>query len=98
MLYIDKQYYQELTQKEGRVNRAKRHEENIGRRHVNYTLSPNGTVEIAVKSSDTLFRLEADEDECTIFSFLGQVRDRLLYLVGDLKELHIPPILNCCKS
>ena len=36
-----------------------------------YTFSPNGTVEIAVKSSDTPFRLETDEDESVIFSFLG---------------------------
>ena len=58
------------------------------------TFSPNGTVEIAVKSSDTPFRLETDEDESVIFSFLGQVRDRLLYHVSDLRERHIPPIMD----
>jgi hypothetical protein len=41
MLFIDKQYYKELTHNEGRINRAKIHEEIIGRRHVAYTFSPN---------------------------------------------------------
>jgi hypothetical protein len=71
-LSIDKQYYKELAQNEGRINRAKTHEEIIGRRHVTYTFSPNGTVEIAVKSTDTPFKLESGEDESAIFSFLGQ--------------------------
>ena len=94
ILFIDKQYYRELAQKEGRINRAKTHEEIIGRRHVTYTFSPKGTVEIAVKSSDTPFRLETDEDESVIFSFLGQVRDRLLYHLCDIRERHIPPVIE----
>jgi hypothetical protein len=93
-LSIDKQYYKELTHKEGRINRAKIHEDIIGRRHVTYTFSPNGTVEIAVKSSDTPFKLETDEDETVLFSFLGQVKDRLLYRIGDIRERHIPPIME----
>ena len=40
----------------------------IGRRHVTYIFSPNGKVEIAVKSSDTPFRLETDQDESVILS------------------------------
>ena len=95
MLHIDKEYYNELIQADERPrNRAKVHEENIGRRHVTYTFSPNGTVEVGVRSSDTPFRLENDGDESVIFSFLGQVRDRLLYHVSDLRERHIPPIMD----
>ena len=37
MLSIDKQYYKELAQKEAHINRAKTHEEIIGRRHITYT-------------------------------------------------------------
>jgi hypothetical protein len=55
MLYIDNQYYKELAQKEGSINRSELHGEIIGRRYVTYTFSLNGTVEIAVKSSDTPF-------------------------------------------
>jgi hypothetical protein len=89
MLNIDKKYYRVLSHREGRINRAKRHEETIGRRHVNYTFSPNGSVQIAIRSSDTPFKLETDDDEVTIFSFLGQVRDRFLYLIGDLIPIWI---------
>ena len=92
MLYIDKQHYQELSHKEGYVNRAKHHEEIIGRRHVKFVLSPNGSVEIYVRTSDTPFRIETDGDEITIFSFLGQLRDRLLYWITDIRERSIPPI------
>jgi hypothetical protein len=94
VLHIDKEYYNHLPQKEARINRAKGHEEIIGRRHVNYTLSPNGTVEIDVKSSDTPFKLQTDSDELAIFSFLGQVRDRLLFVIKDPKERHVPAIME----
>ena len=95
MLHIDKEYYNTLIKGDERPrNRAKVHEENIGRRHVTYTFSPNGTVEVGVRSSDTPFRLETDEDESVIFSFLGQVRDRLLYHVSDIRERLTPPIMD----
>lgn len=92
--FVNKQYYSDLTQNESSINRAKTHEEIIGRRFVTYTFSPNGTVQIAIRSSDTPFRLETDEDESIIFSFLGQVRDRLLYHVGDIRERNIPGIME----
>lgn len=66
---IDKQCYEELAKKEGSINRAKVHEENIGRRRVTYTFSPNGKVAIGVKSSDTPFKLETDNDVSSLFAF-----------------------------
>lgn len=92
MLTIDTQFYKDLSHKEGSINRSKSYEENIGKRHVIYTFSPNGTVGIDVRSSDTPFRLETDEDESIIFSFLGQVKDRLLYCIKDVKEYSIPQV------
>ncbi len=94
MLSIDKDCYQRLANKVEPINRAKRHEEHIGRRHVTYTFSPNGRVEIAVRSSDTPFRLETDEDEAILFSFFGQVRDRLIHLVIDIREREVPVITD----
>jgi len=90
MLSIDKEYYQILANKEEPINRAKRHEEHIGRRHVTYTFSPNGRVQIAIRSSDTPFRIETDEDEANLFSFFGQVRDRLIHLEADIQERVVP--------
>jgi len=94
MLSIDRAYYQELAQKEGHRNRGKVHEEIIGRRLVKYIFSPNGTVEAAVRSNDTPFRLETEEDECEIVSFLGEVKDRLLYHVSDIRERGVPPVIE----
>jgi hypothetical protein len=92
ILSIGREYYQELSNKSSPINRAKRHEENIGRRHVTYTFSPNGRVEIAVRSSDTPFKLEDDDDLVILFSFFGQVRDRLNYIVSDIREREVPQI------
>jgi hypothetical protein len=94
MLLIDKQYYLQISQDERPKNRAKVHEELIGRRHVTYTISPKGTIEVAVATTDTPFKLETDEDEAIIFSFLGQVRDRLTYLLNDVRERFVPPIMD----
>jgi hypothetical protein len=92
MLYLDKEYYYVLTKNEGPKNRAKIYEENIGQRHVVYIFYPNGTVQIAVASSNTPFKIETDEDESILFSFLGQVRDRLIYYVKDIRERQVPLI------
>jgi hypothetical protein len=91
---LNTEFYNELKQKEQPINRAKPYEENIGRRHVTYRLSPNGTVEVYISTTDTPFRIERDEDISTLFAFLGQVRDRFLYHVSDKKEIHVPDLLN----
>lgn len=70
------------------------HEERIGRRYVRYIISPNGTVQVFVTSNDAPFKLESEEDEIVIFSFFGQVKDRLPYILGDVNELVVPPIME----
>lgn len=68
------------------------HEERIGRRYVSYIISSNGTIQIAIRSNNSPFRLETELDETTLFSFFGQVKDRLLYVLSDVRELVVPPI------
>jgi hypothetical protein len=94
MFHLNSEYYYELAQKEEVVNRAKSHEEFIGRRHITYVISPNGTVEVYIKTNDSPLRIEREEDVSAIFAFLGQVRDRFLYHVGDIRERHVPPLLS----
>jgi hypothetical protein len=77
-LHIDKHYYKQLPQKEGHINRSKSHEEIIARRYVTYTCSPNGTVATGIKSSDTPFKIETDDDELSIFSFLDIAKSSTL--------------------
>jgi hypothetical protein len=94
MFHLNSGFYNEMNQREQPINRAKPYEENIGRRHVTYRLSPNGTVEVYVATNDDPFTIERDEDISALFAFLGQVRDRLLYHVSDIKENHVPNLLN----
>ena len=77
MFHVYTEFYNQLKQKEEPINKAKPYDENIGRRHVTYRQSPNGTVEVAVATTDTPFRIERDEDVSAHFAFLGQVRDKL---------------------
>lgn len=93
-LSINKEYYRDLISRKGARNMSRKHEEVIGRSHVFYTLSPNGTVEVAVRSSDTPFRITTDDDVSEVFSFLGQVRDRLVLLVSDPRERGVLPIME----
>lgn len=51
-------------------------------------------MEVSVTTTDTPFRIDRDEDVSALFAFLGQVRDRFLYHVSDIKEQHVPAILN----
>ncbi|MGA7370424.1 MAG: hypothetical protein WBX01_14945 [Nitrososphaeraceae archaeon] len=92
-LYIHKLQLK-LSINKQQISEAKKigsHEEIIGRRHIKYILSSNGTVQIAIKSNDTPFKLETELDVNIIFSFFGQVKDRLLYIFGDVKESIILP-------
>lgn len=94
MFHLNTEFFKELRQREQPINRAKTYEENIARRHVTFRLSPNGTVEVYVTTTDTPFRIDRDEDVSALFAFLGQVRDRFLYHVSDIKEQHVPNLLN----
>jgi hypothetical protein len=58
-----------------------------------YTYSPKGRIEVAVRSSDSPFKLETDDDVNILFSFFGQVRDRMLYHFSDPRERVVPPII-----
>jgi hypothetical protein len=94
-LFIDKTYYEEINVKkitEG--NKSKPHETNIGNRNVNYQAYPDGTVMIYIKCSNNPFKLTVEEDISSFFSFLGQVKDRLVHFLSDFSEQAIPPIMD----
>lgn len=91
---IDKEYYSTLEQEPRPRNRAKIYEERIGNTLTRYTYSPNGTVEIALTCSNNPFKLATEDDVCLIFSFFGQVRDRMLYHLSDPRECVVPSIID----
>ena len=71
-------------------NKAKVHEERIGQvkssPNVKYYLYPKGKIMVYIICSDRPFKLETDNDVSSLFAFFGQVRDRLLYLLSDVRE------------
>jgi hypothetical protein len=93
---ITKEYYTTLKREPRPGNKAKVYEECIGKTLTKYAYSPNGTVEIAITCSNNPFKLATEEDVCMIFSFFGQVRDRMLYHLSDPRERVVPPIIYWC--
>ena len=49
---------------------------------------------VFVACSNNPFKLEDETDVSILYSFAGQVRDRLLYLVTDPHERIVPPIMK----
>jgi hypothetical protein len=86
---IDPRYYNDIKKVGSEHNGEKQYEERIGTALVKYSAYPNGTIMVYVACSKNPFKLE---DEITLYSFLGQVRDRLLYFVNDPHEGMVPPI------
>src|SRR5215212_5225348 len=75
-------------------NKGKQHLERMARADVNFVVYPNGKVMISIACSNNPFKLETDEDEIILFSFLGQVRDRLITFLADRHERIVPDIMD----
>jgi hypothetical protein len=89
---LDPTYYADIQKNYSEYNRAKQHEEKIGTSIVKYLVYPNGKTMVYIASSNNPFKIEDESDESILYSYLGQVRDRLLYLVTDPNERGVPPI------
>jgi hypothetical protein len=87
-------YYGDIQKNCLKYNKAKQHQERIGKAVVKYLLYPNGKVMVFIACSNNPFKLEDEGYESILYSFLGQVRDRLLYLVTDPHERIVPPVTN----
>ena len=93
-LSIDKTYYEEINVKKIKGNKSKVQEEKIGLRNVRYDMYPDGTVMIYIRCSNTPFKVAVEEDISSFFSFLGQVKDRLVIFLSDFSESTIPSIMD----
>jgi hypothetical protein len=96
IISIDRTEYVHIVgEKYNQSNKGKIHRVRIGRvKNVTYTASPNGTVRIDIQSSEEPFKLENENDVSLLFCFLGQVRDRLLYWLNDVRESIVPSVLD----
>jgi hypothetical protein len=92
---IHPEFYKDVSGDLTERNKAKQREERFGGRvHAKYLLYPNGTIMVHIACSNNPYRLETDEDQSILFSFLGQVRDRLLYILSDLNERIVPHLME----
>jgi hypothetical protein len=93
-LSLESRYYTDIQKTSSKHNKAKQHEEKIGTSIVKYLVYPNGKTMVFVACSNYPFKLEDESDVSVIYAFLGQVRDRLLYLMTDPHERIVPPIIK----
>ena len=93
-LSLESRYYTDIQKTSSKHNKAKQHEEKIGTSIVKYLVYPNGKTMIFIACSNSPFKLEDESDVSIIYGFLGQVRDRLLYLMTDPHERIVPPIMK----
>src|SRR5215472_6885565 len=93
-LSLESRYYTDIQKNCSKYNKAKQHEERIGTSIVKYLVYPNGKTMIFVACSNNPFKLEDESDVSILYAFLGQVRDRLLYLMTDPHERIVPPIFK----
>lgn len=95
---IDRNEYEYIISKEEAYCRSKEHKERIGRvkgmPNVTYMIYPKGRVMVYIKCSENPFRLETENDVSCLFSFLGQVRDRMVVWLHDLRETVVPSIME----
>jgi hypothetical protein len=97
-LFVDKEYFPTIGREEVRGNRAKMHAERMARGDITFLVYPSGKVVVTVACSNNPFKIETDEDLAILFSFLGQVRDRLMYFLDDPRELTVPQLLSWILS
>jgi hypothetical protein len=93
-LSLESMYYTDIQKTSSKHNKSKQHEEKIGTSIVKYLVYPNGKTMVFVACSNNPFKLEDESDVNILYSFLGQVRDRLLYLMTDPHERIVPPIMK----
>ncbi len=99
-LSVNSESYEDFTLffKENK-QKSQIHSERIGKAqgipNVKYVIYPKkGKIMVYVACSDKPFKLESDNDVNVLFAFFGQVRDRLLYLLSDVRERIVPDVME----
>jgi hypothetical protein len=90
---IDKNHYEGINQKPWHVNnKTKIISERIGLREVIYHFNKKGSIQIEISCSKNPFPLETNDNINNFFVFMGQVKDRLAYILHDPRERIVPPV------
>lgn len=93
-LKLNPRCYDEIRLANQVRNMAKDYTEIIGNNRVTYLFYPKGTVIVSIENSNNPLKLENEEDRSYILTFLGQVRDRLIFIVSDPHERLVPNVLT----
>jgi hypothetical protein len=91
---IARETYNDIDGKIVSGNRAKQHDERIGNSLVTYLIYPNGKVIVSIACSNRPFKIDSDTDEMNLFSYFGQVRDRLIYILSNSSESMVPLVTD----
>lgn len=89
---LDNDYYDTISNREWPGNRAKVREEFIDERKITYAYYRNKRIVISVSCSNKPFRIETDADLIILYSFFGQLRDRLENHIADPRGRLVPQI------
>jgi hypothetical protein len=92
---LDKDYYYHMNSpKELPQNKGKAVEEFIDERKIKFIHYRNCKVMISISCSEKPFPIETEEDILNLFSFFGQIRDRLGYQISDPRGRIVGPIAS----
>jgi hypothetical protein len=86
---VSRECYEELDLPTQMTNHGKYHTEIIGNTHVDCILYSSGTVNVNTSCSRNPYKFETEEDRSRIIAFFGQIRDRLIVLMINMKDLYL---------
>jgi len=91
---LDKDYYGKMPVSEWSQNKGKAIKDFIDERKIEFVHYKNKNVMISISCNEKPFNIETEEDILNLFSFFGQVRDRLEYQMSDARGRLVAPIGN----
>lgn len=86
LTFFHKEYYPRINIPE--IQKRKRKQIIIGPRLVEYIFSSNGTVQIFIQSSENPLPVVTYQNINHLYSYLGQVRQELVVVLGDIRETY----------
>ena len=91
---VGKECYNLIQSESWEGNRAKGLTEPVEDKQVSYIYYKNGNIVIKIACSNNPFRIENEDDIAILFSFFGQIRDRIEYQISDPHGRMVPPITH----
>jgi hypothetical protein len=91
-LHVEEDCYNLINSTPWKGNQGRVERENVEDTDVKFVFYKNGNITIYIACSNKPFKLETEEDLIILYSFFGQVRDRLEDHVRDPRGRFLPSI------